>query len=146
MTLRNAVIALFVILAAVAISKSGRDGAPRQAGGFSPLLCSISPLRVTASDGQLSAGARFQCGSPGPDRLELTVRLQRSTPEGWTTAAEQAFTAAKGETLRTVVAEQRTRKVGAPCQDGVFRSQAVWSVNGGRPNTSQGSERRNPCG
>ncbi|MEU7865960.1 hypothetical protein [Dactylosporangium sp. NPDC049140] len=145
MTLRNAVIAFFLILAAVVVTKTGRDQTPRPVGGITGTLCSISPQRVTLRDGNLVAGAEFHCDSPGPDRLALTVRLQRSTDAGWTTIAQQAFTTAKGETLRSVPASRRTRQVSAVCQAGVYRTAAEWSVNGGRTGTALGSERRNPC-
>jgi len=144
-TLRNAVIAFFLILAAIVVTKTGRDQTPRPASGITGTLCSISPQRVTVSSGKLVGGAQFHCGSPGPDRLALTVRLQRSVDSGWTTVAEQTFGAAKGETLRSVPAAQRTRQVTAACQPGTYRTSAEWSVNGGRTGTALGSERRNPC-
>jgi hypothetical protein len=144
-TLRNAAIAFFLILAAIVVTKTGRDQTPRPASGITGTLCSISPQRVTYSNGNLIGGAQFHCGSPGPDRLALTVRLQRSTDEGWKTIAEQTFTATKGETLRSVPANQRTRQVTAACQEGVYRTSTEWSVNGGRTGTALGSERRNPC-
>src|SRR4051794_4836014 len=110
MTLRNAVIAFFLILAAVVVTKTGRDQTPRPVGGITGTLCSISPQRVTLRDGNLVAGAEYHCDSPGPDRLTLTVRLQRSTDAGWTTLTQQAFTATRGETLRSVPASRRTRQ------------------------------------
>ncbi|MFG2036622.1 hypothetical protein [Dactylosporangium sp. NPDC048998] len=145
-TLRNAVIAFFLIVAAVVVTKTGRDETPRPTSGAAALMCSISPQRVTGGNGKLVAAAQFRCDSPGPDRLTLIVRLQRSADGGWVNVAEQAFTAAKGETLRSVAAEQRTRQVSAPCQAGAYRTQAAWSIDGARTNTALGSERRNPCG
>ncbi|WP_433215858.1 hypothetical protein ACQP00_06650 [Dactylosporangium sp. CS-047395] len=144
-TLRNAVIAFFLILAAVVVTKTGRDQTPRPVGGITGTLCSISPQRVTLRDGNLVAGAQYHCDSPGPDRLALTVRLQRSTDAGWKTVAEQTFAASKGETLRSVPADRRTRQVAAACQPGTYRTAAEWSVNGGRTGAALGAERRNPC-
>ncbi|MER7278204.1 hypothetical protein ABT369_27575 [Dactylosporangium sp. NPDC000244] len=143
--MRNAAIAFLLILAAVVVTKTGRDQTPRPVGGITGTLCSISPQRVTLRDGKLIGAARFHCDSPGPDRLALTVRLQRSTDAGWTTVAQQTFTAAKGETLRSVPAAQRTREVAAACSAGTYRTAAEWSVNGGRTGAALGSERRNPC-
>ncbi|MFI5907012.1 hypothetical protein [Dactylosporangium sp. NPDC051541] len=145
MTLRNAVIAFFLILAAVVVTKTGRDQTPRPVSGITGALCSISPQRVTYSNGKLVAGASFHCDSPGADPLKLLVRLQRSTDEGWKTVAEQTFAAAKGETLRSVPAAQRTRQVTAGCEAGTYRTAVEWSVNGGRTATGLSAERRNPC-
>ncbi|MEV8513160.1 hypothetical protein [Dactylosporangium sp. NPDC051484] len=144
-TLRNAVIAFFLIVAVVVVTKTGRDETPRRTSGAAALMCSISPQRVTGN-GKLVAGAQFRCDSPGPDRLTLIVRLQRSADGGWVNVAEQAFTATRGETLHSVAAAQRTRQVSAPCQAGSYRTQAAWSTDGGHTNTALGSERRNPCG
>ncbi|MFB9444514.1 hypothetical protein Dvina_07330 [Dactylosporangium vinaceum] len=145
MTLRNAVIAFFLILAAVVVTKTGRDQTPRPVSGITGTLCSISPQRVTESSGKLLAAAQFHCDPPGPDRFALTVRLQHSTDAGWKSVAEQTFTAAKGETLRSVPAAQRSRQVSAACADGAYRTAAEWSVNGGRTGSALGPERRNPC-
>ncbi|MER7007455.1 hypothetical protein ABT297_31035 [Dactylosporangium sp. NPDC000555] len=144
--MRNAVVAFFLIVAVVVVTKTGRDETPRRTSGTAALMCSVSPQRVTGGNGKLAAGAQFRCDSPGPDHLTLIVRLQRSTDGGWVNVAEQAFTATKGETSHSVAAAQRTRQVSAPCHAGVYRTQAAWSVNGGHTNTALGSERRNPCG
>ncbi|WP_432986382.1 hypothetical protein [Dactylosporangium sp. CA-233914] len=143
--MRNAGIAFLLILAVVVVTRTGRDETPRPTAGTAGSVCSISPQRVTQRDGKLVAAAQFRCADPGPDRLVVTVRLQRSTDSGWQTVTEQTFTAAKADTLRSVPSAQRTRQVTAACQAGSYRTQAAWTVDNGRVNTALGSERRNPC-
>jgi hypothetical protein len=139
MTLRNTVIAFFLILAAVVVTRTDRDQTPLPASATAGTVrCSVSPQRVTGTGGRLTGAARYSCDSPGPGKLALTVRLQRAAGGGWATVAEQSFTATRAD-------PQRTRQVSAACQAGTFRTQVEWAVNGGKTTGRTGSERSNPC-
>ncbi|MEV6926189.1 hypothetical protein AB0M46_17065 [Dactylosporangium sp. NPDC051485] len=143
-TLRNAVIAFFLILAAVVVTKTGRDQTPSPDRPAASLVCDISPQRVTEGSGKLVSAVQYRCDSPGPEKLTITVRLQQSRGGSWHTAAQQQFSAAGAETLRSVPVAQRTRQVSAPCVAGAYRTEAEWTI-GGRTRTKLSAERTNPC-
>ncbi|MFF5226413.1 hypothetical protein [Dactylosporangium sp. NPDC000521] len=150
MTLRNAVIAFFVILTAVVITKTGPGDRPRTAssGGDGRVVCSVSPQRPTEKGGRIVAAAQFRCDPPGPDGLTVTVRLQRNDGGTWVTVAQDTFVSNVANTTRERSAADRTRQVGTACADGTFRTQVEASVydnrrSSGLSNTS--GERRNPC-
>ncbi|MEV0133497.1 hypothetical protein AB0H83_34165 [Dactylosporangium sp. NPDC050688] len=154
MTLRNTVIAFFLILAAIVVTKTGTGGTPRTASGNAggdgggPVVCSVSPQRPAAKDGRIVAAAQFRCDSPGPDSLTVTVHLQRNDGGTWTTVAKDTSASGSVQTTREASAEARTRRVGAACAGGTFRTLVEASVVDGRrrtPLSKTSGERRNPC-
>lgn len=150
MTLRNTVIAFFLILAAVVVTKTGGRETPRatQSGASARVACSVSPQRPAAKDGKIVAAAQFRCDSPGPDGLTVTVRLQRNDGGTWTTVAQDTFVSNSVYTTREESAEARTRRVGAPCSDGTFRTLVAASVYDNKRSTGldeTSGERKNPC-
>jgi len=151
MTLRNTVIAFFLILAAVVITKTGGDGATARTptGTSRTVLCSVLPQRVTKADNRIIAAGRFQCDAPGPDGLTFTVHLQRNDNGQWTTLSGQAFVANGQSTTLDRSAAERTKQVSVPCAAGTYRTWVEGSVydNGvTRKLSRSGGERRNPCG
>src|SRR6188768_3285286 len=122
MTLRNAVIAFFIILTAVVISKTGAADRPSTAPntGTGRVVCSVSPQRPAEKDGRIVAAAQFRCDSPGPDGLTVTVRLQRNDAGAWVTVAQGTFVSNAVYTTREQSAAARTRQVGVACGDGTF--------------------------
>lgn len=153
MTLRNTVIAFFLILAAIVVTKTGTGDTPRTAsgnagGGGGPVVCSVSPQRPAEKDGRIVAATQFRCDSPGPGSLTVTVHLQRNDGGTWTTVAKDTFAGGSAQTTREASAEARTRRVGAACAGGTFRTLVEASVvDGGRrtPLSKTSGERRNPC-
>ncbi|MFC5004219.1 hypothetical protein ACFPIJ_41145 [Dactylosporangium cerinum] len=149
-TLRNTVIAFFLILAAIVVTKTGTGSTPRAAssGGTVAVLCSVSPQRPVKKDGRIVATAQFRCDSPGPDGLTVTVQLQRNDGGTWTTVAKESFASKSVDTTREVSAAARTRQVSTACAAGTFRTLVEGSVvdNKRTKKLSQTSgERRNPC-
>ncbi|GAA2364910.1 hypothetical protein [Dactylosporangium salmoneum] len=142
--MRNAVIAFLLILAAVAVTKTGPDQTPDPSRAAASAVCDISPQRVTEGSGKLVAAVQYRCDSPGPEKLTVTVRLQQAGGGRWRTAAQQQFSAAGGETLGAVPVAQRTLQVSAPCVPGAYRTEAEWTISG-RTRTKLSAERRNPC-
>jgi hypothetical protein len=150
MTLRNTVIAFFLILAAIVVTKTGTGSTPRAASGTSSsvVLCSVSPQRPAGKGGRIVAAAQFRCDSPGPDRLTVTVHLQRNDGGTWTTLVKESFVSNAANTTREVAAAARTRQVGAACAAGTFRTLVEGSTldNNRTMKLSEASgERRNPC-
>ncbi|MET7424070.1 hypothetical protein [Dactylosporangium sp. NPDC005555] len=150
MTLRNTVIAFFLILAAVVVTKTGGESRPSAAtgGGSGRVVCSVSPQRPVEKDGRIVAAAQFRCDSPGPDGLTVTVHLQRGGAGGWTTVAKDTFVSNSVYTTREESAAARTRKVSAACAAGTFRTLVEASVFDARrstPLSDESGERRDPC-
>lgn len=150
MTLRNTVIAFFLILAAIVVTKTDTGSEPRTAsgGGNAAVLCSVSPQRPAGKDGRIVAAAQFRCDAPGPDGLTVTVHLQRGDGGTWTTVAKESFVSNSVYTTREQSAAARTRQVSAACAAGTFRTLVEGSVfdNNRTTKLSQTSgERRNPC-
>lgn len=150
MTLRNTVVAFFLILAAIVVTRTGTGGTPRtasdSAGGRA--MCSVSPQRPAERDGRIVAATQFRCDAPGPDRLIMIVHLQRKDAGGWTTVARDTFVSAAAETTREASTATRTRRVGAACAAGTFRTlvEATVSQNKrGTPLAQASGERSNPC-
>lgn len=150
MTLRNTVIAFFLILAAVVVTRTGTGETPRAASGSGDGrgMCSVSPQRPAAKDGRIVAATQFRCASPGPDSLTVIVYLQRKDAGGWTTVTRDTFVSKAARTTREASTEARTRRVGAACADGTFRTLVEATVtenNRGTPLSQASGERRNPC-
>lgn len=149
MTLRNTVIAFFLILAAIVVTKTGTGSEPRAvSGGSATVLCSVSPQRPIEKGGRIVAAAQFRCDAPGPDALTVTIHLQRGDAGVWTTVAKESFASSSVSTTREQSTAARTRQVGAACAAGTFRTLVEGSVTDNKRTTklSQTSrERRNPC-
>ena len=148
--MRNTVIAFFLILAAIVVTKTGTGDTPRAASstGGGRVLCSVSPQRPAGKDGRVIAAAQFRCDAPGPDKLTVTVHLQRNDGGTWATVAKDTFVSDSVHTTREESAEARTRRVGAACTAGTFRTLVEASVLDNKRSTplSQASgERKNPC-
>ncbi|MDG6106080.1 hypothetical protein Daura_06690 [Dactylosporangium aurantiacum] len=153
MTLRNTVIAFFLILAAIVVTKTGTGDTPRTTSGGGSgsggrVVCSVSPQRPAEKDGRIVAATQFRCDSPGPDGLTVTVHLQRSDGGGWTTVAKDTFVSNSVNTTREKSAESRTRRVSAACAGGTFRTlveASVYDDKRSTPLSKVSGERRNPC-
>lgn len=154
MTLRNTVIAFFLILAAVVVTKTDRTGSAagstseRPANSSTAVRCSISPQRVTAKNNTIVAAGQFRCDSPGPDKLTLVVHLQRQDGAQWTTVTGQTFVTNSTATTRKASVADRTRQVSVPCSAGTFRTWLEASVvdnNVTRGLSEFGDARKNPC-
>lgn len=154
MTLRNTVIAFFLILAAIVVTKTGTGNTPTTAsgsgggGGNVAVLCSVSPQRPVEKDGRIVAAAQFRCDAPGPDKLTVTVHLQRNDNGAWTTLAKESFVSNLVHTTREVSTAARTRQVGAACAAGTFRTlveASVFDNNRTTKRSKTSGERRNPC-
>ncbi len=150
MTLRNTVIAFFLILAAIVVTKTGTGNEPRatSGGGGAAVLCSVSPQRPVAKGGRIVAAAQFRCDTPGPDGLAVTVHLQRGDAGAWTTVAKESFASGSVATTREHSAASRTRQVGVACAAGTFRTLVEGTVTDNNRTTrlsETSGERRNPC-
>jgi hypothetical protein len=153
MTLRNTVIAFFLILAAIVVTKTEPGSTPRSAsgtggGGGGRVVCSVSPQRPVEKDNRIVAAAQFRCDSPGPDRLTITVQLQRNDGGTWTTLAKETFVSTSVSTTREQSAAARTRRVSAACAAGTFRTSVEGTLLDNKrssPVSETSGERRNPC-
>ncbi|WP_344510318.1 hypothetical protein [Dactylosporangium maewongense] len=150
MTLRNAVIAFFVILTAIVITKTdpGDRSPAASSGGGQRVVCSVSPQRPAEKGGRIVAAAQFRCDPPGPDGLTVTVRLQRNDGGTWVTVAQDTFVTNAAYTTREHSAAARTRQVGTACAAGTFRTHVEANVYDNRRNSglsNASGERRNPC-
>jgi hypothetical protein len=153
MTLRNTVIAFFLILAAVVVTKTGTGSTPRAttdagAGGGGRVVCSVSPQRPAEKDNRIVAAAQFRCDSPGPDGLTITVHLQRNDNGTWTTLAKETFVSNSVYTTREESAAARTRRVSAGCAAGTYRTKVdgtLFDNKRSTPVSETSGERRNPC-
>jgi hypothetical protein len=153
MTLRNTVIAFFLILAAIVVTRTETGSTPRSASGGTGgsggrVVCSVSPQRPAEKDGRIVAAAQFRCDSPGPDGLTVTVHLQRNDGGSWTTLTKETFVSNSVYTTREESAQARTRRVTVACGGGTYRTLVEGSVFDNKRSTplSQTSgERRNPC-
>jgi hypothetical protein len=124
MTLRNLAIAFVVLIAAIAVTgtPSGSEAA-RQGISKMRVACEAQPRRVTAAGGRAVAGADYSCDRPGPQRLSMTVRLERSGDgRQWTPVASQTVTAAGLDTTAERTAAQRRHEVSAACTSASWRS------------------------
>jgi hypothetical protein len=66
---------------------------------------------------------RYWCEAPGPDRLAITLRLQKVNSKGtWVDLVKTSFTTSRSATLRTDELRYRTRQVTAACSTGDFRT------------------------
>jgi len=147
---RNIVVAFLLIVTALALTRtrSGSDAA-RQGLSNVRARCSVSPHRPVQQARQVVATGEMLCDRPGPERLTLTVALQRS-PDGkqWTTVASQSYTVTGAEASSTPVTARR-RSVGAGCANATWRTSVTWSTQDGSgttPGTTRTSEaRRNVC-
>jgi hypothetical protein len=156
MTLRNTVIAFFLILAAIVVTKTGTGDTPRatsgsgggSGGGGGRVVCSVSPQRPAEKDNRIVAAAQFRCDSPGPDGLTVTVHLQRNDGGTWTTLAKETFVSNSVYTTREESADARTRRVGVACTAGTFRTLVEGSEFDDKrstPLSGTSGERKNPC-
>jgi hypothetical protein len=151
MTLRNTVIAFFLILTAIVVTKTGRGDTPRTTSGTGGgrVVCSVSPQRPVEKDGRLLAGASFRCDSPGPDRLTVRIYLERNDNGRWVTVAKDGFVSSAAQTTREQSAAARTRQIGAACAEGTFRTRVEGTlVDAGRTTqiaAETSGERRSPC-
>ena len=152
MTMRNTVLAFFLILAAIVVTKTGTGNTPRTAsgggGGGGRVVCSVSPQRPAERDGRLVAATQFRCDSPGPDRLTVTVHLQRNDGGTWTTLAKETFVSNSVYTTREESAEARTRRVSVACAAGTFRTLVEGTLFDNKrstPVSETSGERKNPC-
>jgi hypothetical protein len=152
-TLRNIAMALLLIVAALAVTKSPassdtvRDSLDRGARA----VCAVQPLRPARQGGQVVATGEFRCDRPGPEKLTFAVHLLRSSDgRQWTTVASQTFTAAGLDTTGARSASERRRTVGAACSGGTassWRTAVEWTLQdrGRTTNGSHESEPRKPC-
>ncbi|WP_327006017.1 hypothetical protein OHA72_01200 [Dactylosporangium sp. NBC_01737] len=156
MTLRNTVIAFFLILAAIVVTKTGTGDTPRAtsgggsggSGGSGRVVCSVSPQRPAEKDNRIVAAAQFRCDSPGPDGLTITVHLQRNDGGTWTTLAKETFVSNSVSTTREESAAARTRRVSAACAAGTFRTLVegtLFDAKRSSPLSQTSGERKNPC-
>ena len=151
MTLRNTVIAFFLILAAIVVTKTGTGDTPQTTsgdGGGGRVVCSVSPQRPVKKDNRIVAAAQFRCDSPGPDGLTVTVHLQRNDGGTWTTVAKESSASKSVATTREKSAESRTRRVSVACAAGTFRTLVEASVTDNKrttPLSKTSGERKNPC-
>jgi hypothetical protein len=156
MTLRNTVIAFFLILAAIVVTKTGTGDTPRAtsgggsggSGGSGRVVCSVSPQRPAEKDNRIVAAAQFRCDSPGPDGLTITVHLQRNDGGTWTTLAKETFVSNSVYTTREESAAARTRRVSAACAAGTFRTLVegtLFDAKRSTPLSQTSGERKNPC-
>jgi len=154
--MRNVLFGLIIILCAAIVTKTpGTATSTSTKSRGAPTVtattnCDATANPVRVSNRRIVAAGRFTCANPGPDRLTLTVALQKRAAGGaWTTLAAQKFGPAGATATRATSNSARTHTVSAGCARGVYRTIAtVVSVRQKKSSTSVriSSPRTNPCG
>jgi hypothetical protein len=68
---------------------------------------------------------RFRCEDPGPEKLTLTVRLEKRTTSKWRTVASETFELTGEQTVVPLLG-YRSREVAARCSPGRVRTRVEW--------------------
>ena len=153
--MRNIVVAFLLIVGALVITRTPA-GSDAVQGGIrdARAACSVRPLRPAAQGRQVVATGEALCDRPGPEKLTLTVHLQRSPDGGqWTTAASRTYTTAGLDATSERPVTQRRHTAAAACPAGgsaasTWRTSVEWALQdkGRTTNGAHTSEpRRNLC-
>lgn len=150
--MRNIVVAFLLIVVALALTKteSGSDAVRDGIRGVGS-KCAVSAHRPAKQGGQVVATGEVLCDRPGPEKVTLTVQLQRSADgKQWATVAGQTYTLVGDAATSAKPAGSRRRTAGAACANTTWRTLVEWTVQDkgkttkAGPRTSEG--RKNVCG